>query len=241
MRVTGRFLGFCLAATLAPVALCAAPVTVSGPGFPFAFTHASDIPPPSTGFGIQHALKRAGEAGVDPHACDGLVADGLSVGLSAVRKAADLQGPLTKPSARAGNDGDSLSTSDRVLSDGVHPTLGAHSAVLDSDKAAIGEVQPQAADPAQAPNLKVRSLTDHERAFYGVAQGGLVVTAVGQGAAQQAGFRQGDVVLMLDGVGLSDTAQFYRLIRQLPHDRPVPVLVRRTTSDLFLPLGSVRR
>jgi hypothetical protein len=46
-------------------------------------------------------------------------------------------------------------------------------------------------------------------------------------------------MLMLDGVSLNDTAQFYRLMHQLPHDRPVPVLVRRPSSDLFLPLGSV--
>ncbi len=105
----------------------------------------------------------------------------------------------------------------------------------------MGMAQPQVPEPGEVPSLKVRSLTDHERAFFGVAEGGLVVTAVGEGSAQQAGFRQGDVVLMLDGVSLSDTTQFYRLIHQLPHDRPVPVLVRRPNSDLFLPLGFIRR
>lgn len=210
MSATGRFLGFCLAATLAPAALCAAPVTGSGLGFRVPLIKASDIPPSSTG-------------------------------LSAVRKAADLQGPQSKSGTRSGNDRDAPSTADRALSDGVHRSMGAHSAVLDSDKVAMGQAQPQTADPAQPPSLKVRPLTDHERAVYGVAQGGLVVTDVGQGAAQLAGFRQGDVVLMLDGVNLNDTTQFYQLIHQLPHDRPVPVLVRRPNSDLFLPLGSPRR
>lgn len=123
----------------------------------------------------------------------------------------------------------------------MHRALGARSAVLDTDRTAIGEVQPQASDATQVSGLKVRTLNERERAFYGVADGGLMVTAVGQGAAQQAGFRQGDVVLMLDGVSLNNAAQFYRLLHQLPHDRPVPVLVRRATSDLFLPLGSARR
>ena len=240
MRVTGRFLGFCLAAMSAPVALCALPANGSGPGSRLLLIHASDVPSPSTGFGIQRALKRAGEAGVDSRACDGQAADGSSIGLSGVRKAADLQGLLAKSDGRTG---DTPSTADRALSDGVHPALGVHSAVLDSSRTAIGEVQPQAqtSDPSPTPGLKVRPLNDRERAFYGVAEGGLVVTAVGQGAAQQAGFRQGDVMLMLDGVSLNDTAQFYRLMHQLPHDRPVPVLIRRSTSDLFLPLGSVRR
>ena len=210
MSATGRFLGFCLAATLAPAALCAAPVTGSGLGTRTPLIKTSDIPPSTTG-------------------------------PAAVRKAADLQSPLSKSGIRNGNDRDAPSTADRALSDGVHRTLGAHSAVMDSDKAAIGQAEPQAADADQTPSLKVRPLTDHERTVYGVAQGGLVVTDVGQGAAQQAGFRQGDVVLMLDGVSLSDTTQFYHLIHQLPHDRPVPVLVRRPNSDLFLPLGSLRR
>lgn len=238
MRVTGRFLGFCLAAMSAPAALCAVPAIESGPGTGAELIHASDIPPPSTGFGSQHALRHAGEARVDPRA---QASDTSSIGMPVVRKAADLQSPLGKTGARGTDSQDSSNTADRVLSDGVHPARGAHSAVLDNDRAAMGMAQPQVAEPGEAPSLKVRSLTDHERAFFGVAEGGLVVTAVGQGAAQQAGFRQGDVVLMLDGVSLSDTAQFYRLIHQLPHDRPVPVLVRRPNSDLFLPLGSIRR
>ena len=158
----------------------------------------------------------------------------------AFSKAADLQGPLTKRGAQSGDGTDSGST-DRVLGDGVHHAVAARSAVLDTDKAVTSESQPQVSDLTQTHGLKVRSLNERERAYYAVAEGGLVVTAVGQGAAQQAGLRQGDVVLMLDGVSLTDAAQFYRLMHQLPHDRPVPVLVRRTTTDLFLPLGSVRR
>ena len=244
MRVTGRFLGFCLAATLAPAALCAVPANGSGPATRFMPTLNSDMPPPSTVLGTQHALRQRGirvdEAEVDPRECDGQATGRPAMTLSAVSKAADLQGPLTRRGSRVGDDTASPSGADRVLGDGVHRALGARSAVLDSDRTVIGESQPQPADTIQTRGLKVRSLNDHERALYGVPEGGLMVTAVGQGAGQQAGLRQGDVVLMLDGISLSDAAQFYRLIHQLPHDRPVPVLVRRSTSDLFLPLGSVR-
>ena len=124
--------------------------------------------------------------------------------------------------------------------DGVHRSMGARSAVLDTDKAGLG-LSPAAVSDDDSVNLKVRPLNDRERTFFAVPEGGLVVTVVGQGAAQHAGFRQGDVVLMLDGISLNSSSQFYQLIRQRPHDRPVPVLVRRPTSDLFLPLGSTRR
>lgn len=112
---------------------------------------------------------------------------------------------------------------------------GMQPAVLDAVKpASLAGVSSKEADRG----LKVRSLSDRERAAYGLGDGGLVVVSVGQGAALQAGFRQGDVVLMLDGVSLTSPAQFHELMRDLPHDRPVPVLVHRSNNDLFLPLST---
>lgn len=86
--------------------------------------------------------------------------------------------------------------------------------------------------------LGVRSLSPAERQYLGVSDGGLLVTSVGDVAARQAGLKEGDVVLMLDGVSVSEPDQFRQLLQQLPHDRPVPVLVRRPGTTLFLPLES---
>ena len=86
--------------------------------------------------------------------------------------------------------------------------------------------------------LKVRPLSDVERRDFGVPEGGLVVTDVNGESAQHAGFRLGDVLLTLDGVAVTSPDQFHQLILQRPHDRPVPVLVRRPTSNLFLPLDA---
>jgi len=145
---------------------------------------------------------------------------------------------MLKP--QEGGDTDTRAGNAHALGDGVQRSLGVRSAVLDTDKAGLGVNLTPVSDD-QSVNLKVRPLNDRERSQFAVPEGGLVVTAVGQGAAQQAGFRQGDVVLMLDGISLTSSNQFYQLIRQRPHNRPVPVLVRRPTSDLFLPLGSTRR
>lgn len=84
--------------------------------------------------------------------------------------------------------------------------------------------------------LGVRPLSLAERRYLGVSDGGLVVTSVADDAARHAGLKEGDVVLMLDGINVSDPDQFQQLLHQLPHDRPVPVLVRRPGSTLFLPL-----
>lgn len=238
MRVTGRFLGFCLAAILAPAAVCGVPAGVVPAAHTLRVLN-SDVPASSTGPGLERALHprsgRAGEPGLETRDCEQQPLHGLS---SDARTSAELQVPMLKPVSSG--DVDSQGSGDHTPGDGVRRNLGARSAVLDSDKMSLG-MSPAAPVDDQPVNLKVRPLNDRERYLFGVPEGGLVVTAVGQGAALRAGFRQGDVVLMLDGISLTSSSQFYQLIRQRPHDRPVPVLVRRPTSDLFLPLGTTRR
>jgi len=88
--------------------------------------------------------------------------------------------------------------------------------------------------------LRLRSLNPAERRLFGVPDGGLLVAGVGEGAARRAGFLQGDVLLMVDGVQITGMTQFHELERRLPHDRPVPALVRRPQGTLFLPLYPAR-
>lgn len=111
----------------------------------------------------------------------------------------------------------------------------ARSAVLDT----LGTARADSTVSSDSQNLglKLRPLTASERQTFGVEDGGLVVTSVSDGLGQRAGFRPGDVVLMLNGVDVVSPGQFCKLIQSLPHDRPVPVLVRRPGSNVFLPLG----
>src|SRR5579863_9666 len=122
-----------------------------------------------------------------------------------------------------------------------HDRSGSHAAVPDAVVQTESERGIDAgAHPADV-GLKVRALSDAERHDLGIAEGGLRVTGVTDGSAQHAGFRPGDVVLMLDGIAVSSPTQFRKLMYQLPHDRPVPVLVRRPDSNLFLPLDAPGR
>ena len=115
----------------------------------------------------------------------------------------------------------------------------ARSAVLDTLGQAHDAPMAEGSD-AQTLGLTVRPLTAAERQALGV-DGGLVVTGVSAGMGLKAGFQPGDVVLSLDGVGVTTPDQFYKLAQKLPHDRPVPVLVHRPTSTLFLPLEAPAR
>lgn len=132
--------------------------------------------------------------------------------------------------------GDNL---DRMAPVQAHSRYSAHSAVLDT----LGTSQAAAGGGGSDPNslgLTVRLLTPAERQADGL-DSGLVVTDVSGGLGLKAGFQPGDVVLSLDGVDLTSTDQFYKLVQKLPHDRPVPVLVHRPNSNLFLPLGAPAR
>lgn len=121
----------------------------------------------------------------------------------------------------------------------AHARYSAHSAVLDT-LGVSRDISSGGSDYSTSLGLTVRLLTQAERQANGL-DGGLMVTDVSGGLGQRAGFQPGDVVLSLDGVDLTSTDQFYRLIQKLPHDRPVPVLVHRPNTNLFLPLGAPAR
>ena len=128
-------------------------------------------------------------------------------------------------------------------SNSIHGSLRnrivAHSAVLDT-LGAVHDGSDMGGSDAQGLGLTVRPLTAAERQSLGL-DSGLVVTGVSAGMGLRAGFQPGDVVLTLDGIGLTSTDQFLKLTQKLPHDRPVPVLVHRPNSNLFLPLEAPSR
>jgi hypothetical protein len=121
----------------------------------------------------------------------------------------------------------------------IRSRITAHSAVLDTLGTVHGSADMGGSD-AQGLGLTVRPLTAAERQSLGL-DSGLLVTGVTAGMGLKAGFQPGDVVLTLDGIDLTSTDQFLKLTQKLPHDRPVPVLVHRPNSNLFLPLGAPSR
>ena len=156
-----------------------------------------------------------------------------------------------------GANGDAVQAPAGVYHDGEGMRGNIESGLIISGEGRIVSTRPDGQDDAQpsagshpdphpaaaksaavSAGLGVRTLNPAERRFLGVADGGLVVTSVGGSAARHAGLKEGDVVLMLDGISVNDPGQFQQLLHQLPHDRPVPVLVRRPGTTLFLPLGS---
>jgi serine protease Do len=65
---------------------------------------------------------------------------------------------------------------------------------------------------------------------------GVLVQDVGNGPAAEAGIQPGDVILSLNHHDVKNTGQFARLVKDLPKDKAVPVLVKRNDAALFLAL-----
>ena len=66
------------------------------------------------------------------------------------------------------------------------------------------------------------------------SSGGIAVKDVKRGPAADAGMRRGDIIMMINNVSIESVKQFKSLIKELPTDKSVPVLVNRRGSPVFL-------
>jgi serine protease Do len=65
---------------------------------------------------------------------------------------------------------------------------------------------------------------------------GVLVERVGDGPAQRAGIRPGDVIQQVDGKPVKNVKAFRAQIAAAPKDRSLPVLVKRGNGAMFLAL-----
>jgi serine protease Do len=89
----------------------------------------------------------------------------------------------------------------------------------------------------QRLGVTVSPLTAAQRKDLDIKEaGGVLVTAVDDGPASQAGIRRGDIILKINSVDVKDVKHFNKLVGDLPQDKSVPVLVQREEGPLFLAL-----
>lgn len=125
----------------------------------------------------------------------------------------------------------------RVLRKGKVQTLK----VVIGELPASDEISSAAPDKPKAakPNrigVTVTALTDAERKKRELGKGGVLVNQSG-GAAARSGIRAGDVIVMLNNMDINSVEQFEKLIKDLPANRSIPVLVNRPRSGpVFLAL-----
>ncbi len=83
-------------------------------------------------------------------------------------------------------------------------------------------------------NLGVTDLTQEQREELGLVDKGVLVTKVKSGPANDAGIREGDVMVMLNNKNIKDAKHFRELSKDLPAGKPVAVLIQRRDGPVFL-------
>ena len=91
---------------------------------------------------------------------------------------------------------------------------------------------------ATAKNLEltVADLNSEQRKKLEVPNNGVLVQKIEGERASEAGFRIGDVILMLNGEHVKDSVHFSELAEPLPSGKAVRILVQRNGNPIFLPL-----
>ena len=89
---------------------------------------------------------------------------------------------------------------------------------------------------SNALNITVSNPTAEQKKELEIEDHGVIVQSVSAGPAQKAGVRKGDVLLLINNQKVKDVAGFEKLIKDLPKDKSIPVLIQRQGSPIFLAL-----
>ena len=88
-------------------------------------------------------------------------------------------------------------------------------------------------EKANQIGLVMKNLSDEEREQLGLEEGGVFVENVEEGAAERAGIRAGDVILMFDNRKVDSTEKFQEVLDGIKPGRSVAVLVQRGEGRMF--------
>jgi serine protease Do len=89
---------------------------------------------------------------------------------------------------------------------------------------------------SNALNITVSNPTADQKKELELEDHGVIVQSVSEGPAQKAGIRSGDVLLLINNQKVKDVAGFEKLVKDLPKNKSIPVLVQRQGGPIFLAL-----
>lgn len=99
----------------------------------------------------------------------------------------------------------------------------------------VASADKPAVDKTNRLGLSVADMTDEQHAEHEVDAGVVVIRLV-EGAASRAGVRKGDIILSIDNKPVKNVETFRKLVRKLPANKSVAILVQRNGSPTFLAL-----
>lgn len=127
----------------------------------------------------------------------------------------------------------------RVIREGEKKSL---SVVIDElpaeEKLALGEKQDKSTKSNRL-DIVVSEVNDEMYKQLELPNKGVIVKEVNKGVAAEAGIRRGDIILMVNNKKITDVKGFNRLVSELPAGKPVPMLIQRGRSPIFLAIKIV--
>jgi serine protease Do len=85
-------------------------------------------------------------------------------------------------------------------------------------------------------NIVAKDLTEGQKKEIEIYDHGILVEQISAGPAQKSGIRRGDIILLLDNIKIKDLIHFNELVKKLPKERSVSVLIQRRDGPVFLAL-----
>ncbi|MBK69724.1 MAG: serine peptidase [Legionellales bacterium] len=83
-------------------------------------------------------------------------------------------------------------------------------------------------------NIVAKDLTDKQKQDIDIYDHGIIVEQISVGPAQKSGIRRGDIILLLDNIKVKNLEHFNKLVKELPKDRSISVLIQRRDGPVFL-------
>ncbi len=103
------------------------------------------------------------------------------------------------------------------------------------EDAAVASADKPATNKTNRLGMSVAELSDEQRAELEVDTG-VLVTRLVDGAASRAGVHKGDIILSIDNKSVKNVEAFRKLVKGLPDNKSVAILVQRNGSPTFLAL-----
>jgi len=121
----------------------------------------------------------------------------------------------------------------KVIRSGRSKTLWVTLGELPDQNETIAKAEEAKTTSDNRLNIKVADLTDQQRKELQL-EGGILVEAVGNGAAADAGVREGDILLRIENQLVKDVDDFEARIKELPAGKSVAMLVQKRGGPIFL-------
>ena len=122
-----------------------------------------------------------------------------------------------------------------VLRNAANKILNVTIEPLDEGQKVSSRATPDPIDESRL-GVEVVAMSEEQREQMNVESGVVVSKVIANGAAANAGIRQGDIIISLNREAIDSVDELEQLVREAPEDEAIPVLVQRNKGPMFLAL-----